>query len=151
VRGLAITRLGVVMSAREVGLLRDRALRILGSAKSSLVAGDYDIAAFLADQAIQLYLKSATFQLAGEIPRVHSVRQLFQIFGAAIQRQDEIEEFTRKNRSLIIRLEDAYINSRYVPREYDRDEASELVTFTKRAVNFVKNLEHKASAKKTRR
>jgi HEPN domain-containing protein len=111
-----------------------------------LLAGDYDIAALMADQAVQLCLKSAIFRVTGEIPRVHPIRQLFHIFGTAIDRLDEVEEFIRKSRSLLIRLEDAYINSHCIPREYERDEAGELVTFAEEAVEFVKNLERKASA-----
>lgn len=91
-------------------------------------------------------MKSAIFRVTGEIPRVHPIRQLFHIFGTAIDRLDEVEEFIRKSRSLLIRLEDAYINSHCIPREYERDEAGELVTFAEEAVEFVKNLERKASA-----
>jgi len=131
------------MSYREAELLRNRALRMLDSAKRSLASHDYDIAAFMADQSLQLSLKSRIFDLTGEIPRVHSVRQLLHFLGTTLGESDDVEDFIKKNRSLLIRLEDAYINSRYVPREYERDEVEELVKFAEEAVEFVKHLERK--------
>jgi len=99
------------MSYREVELLRSRALRMLSSAKGSFANEDYDIAAFLADQAVQLYLKSEIPNLTGEIPGIQAVRQLFQMLKIALGEADEVDRFVRDNRSLLIRLEDAYISS----------------------------------------
>jgi len=132
------------MSHREVELLAGRALRMLKSAQSALLAGHYDIAAFMADQAFQLHLKSTILDLTGEIPRVHSIRQLLHILGTAVTKLDEIDRFIRNNRSLLVRLEDSYITSRYIPREYEREEADELVEFAKEAIEFVKDLRGKA-------
>jgi len=132
------------MSHREVDLLTGRAFRMLKSARNALVTGDYDIAAFMADQAVQLYLKSVVFKSTGEIPRVHAIRQLLGILGTALSRSEEVEQFVRKNRSLLIRLEEAYITSRYVPREYEREEVEELVNFAEEAVKFAEHLEGKA-------
>lgn len=128
------------MSYRGVSLLRDRSLRMLGSAKRSLLGGDYDIAAFMADQAVKLYLKSVILELTGEMPRVHAVRQLFHGLKVVLDRSVEVDRFVRENRSLLIRLEDAYISSRYIPREYEKDKAEELVKFAEEAIEFVKSL-----------
>lgn len=68
------------MSHREVNLSGDRSLRMLSSAKRCLPNGDYDIVAFMAEQAVQLYLKSLILELTGEVPRVHAVRQLIRVF-----------------------------------------------------------------------
>jgi len=132
------------MSYREVNLLRGRSLRMLETAKRSLACGDYDIAAFMADQAVQLYLKSVILELSGEMPRTHSVRQLFNALRTVLGKPDDIDQFVVRSRSLLIRLEDAYINSRYVSREYERDEVEELVGFAEEAIEFVKSLRGKA-------
>lgn len=131
------------MSYREVSLLRDRSLRMLSSARRSLVDGDYDIAAFMADQAVQLYLKSVILELTGEVPRVHSVRQLMRVLKDLLGKPNLVDDFVRENRSLLIRLEEAYISSRYMPREYGRDEAEELVNFAEEAIGFVKSVKGK--------
>ncbi|MBS7651222.1 MAG: HEPN domain-containing protein [Candidatus Bathyarchaeia archaeon] len=128
------------MSYREVTLLRDRSLRMLSSARRSLSEGDYDIAAFIADQAVQLYLKSMVLELAGEVPRIHSIRQLLRVLKEMSDRPDIIDDYVKKNRSLLIRLEEAYISSRYMPRDYEREEAEELVNFAEEVIDFVKSL-----------
>ncbi len=119
-------------------------MRMLETAKRSLACGDYDIAAFMADQAVQLYLKSVILELSGEMPRTHSVRQLFNALRTVLGKPDDIDQFVVRSRSLLIRLEDAYINSRYVSREYERDEVEELVGFAEEAIEFVKSLRGKA-------
>lgn len=132
-----------MMGYREVNLLRDRALRMLIQARRSLSSGDYDIAVFPADQSIQSYLKSVILELSGETPRTHVLRHLFNVLKLALN-QPNIDQSVRDNRSLIIRLEDAYINSRHIPREYNKEEAEELVSFAEEAIKFVESLRGKA-------
>jgi len=131
------------VSYREVSLLRNRSLRMLSSARRSLLDGDYDIAAFMADQAVQLYSKSVILELTGEVPRVHAVRQLMRVLKDLLGKPNLVDDFVRENRSLLIRLEEAYISSRYMPREYEREEAEELVNFAEEAIGFVKSIKGK--------
>ncbi len=128
------------MSYSEVALLRDRASRMLRSSRRSLLEGDYDIAAFMADQAVQLYLKSVIFELTGEVPRVHAVRQLMAVLKDLLGNPNLFDDFVRENRSLLIRLEEAYISSRYMPRKYDGEEAEELLGFAEKVIEFVKSI-----------
>ena len=128
------------MSHREVSLLRDRSLRMLSSARRSLLDGDYDLAAFMADQAVQLYLKSVILELTGELPRIHAVRQLMRVLKDLSDRPKVIDDYVREKRSLLIRLEEAYISSRYMPRIYEKDEVEELVNFAEEAMGSVKDL-----------
>jgi len=124
--------------------LRGRSLRMLESAKRSLGSGDYDIAAFMAEQAVQLFLKSLILEASGEIPRTHSIRQLLNALSLVLGKQGDIDQFVERSRSLLIRLEEAYINSRYVLREYERVEAEELVGFAEEVLKFVEALRGKA-------
>ena len=41
---------------------------------------------------------------------------------------------------MLIRLEEAYISSRYMPRDYERDEAEELVNIAGKVIDFVKSV-----------
>jgi HEPN domain-containing protein len=117
---------------------------MLESAKRSLGYGDYDIAAFMAEQAAQLFLKSVVLEVSGEVPRTHSIRQLFNALKLVLGKHEDIDRFVARNRSLLIRLEDAYINSRYVLREYEREEAEELVVFAEEVLRFVEGLRGEA-------
>ncbi len=128
------------MSSHEVDLLRDRSLRMLRQAKSNLNSGDNDLAAFMAEQAVQLNIKAAILEITGEIPRTHALRQLFNALKASLDGSRNIDRFVTSNRSFLIRLEDAYINSRYVPREYEKVEAEELVDFAEVAIRFVETI-----------
>ena len=131
------------MSQDELSLLRDRALRMLRSARKSLADGDYDIAAFMAEQGTQLYVKSMVLEHTGEVPRIHALRQLIMVLRELVEDQDAVDEFVRKERSLLIRLEEAYLSSRYLARPYDGEEAEELVDFARRVVDFVRSLKVK--------
>ena len=127
--------------AEEVEIIKDRAERMLKSAKHHVKSGDYDLAAFLAEQAAQLYLKYKILELTGEMPRTHTLRQLLGILQKiANKKSREIADFTRTNRSLLIRLEEAYLASRYLARKYEKDEVEELVAFTEKVFSFVRNL-----------
>jgi len=117
----------------DINLIRRRALSMLRAAKYHLNEHDYDLASFMAEQAAQLYIKYRIFKLTGEMPRTHIIRQLLGILAQiVIDKRVLIKEFIRNNRSLIIRLEEAYISSRYLLRRYERDEAEELVNFAEK-------------------
>lgn len=126
------------VSVKAFELLQDRALRMLRVAEQNLESGHFDLAAFMAEQAVQLFIKSLIFKATGEIPRMRMVRQLLGVFGEISDRK-RVEGFVRRNRSLLIRLEEAYISSRYLPRKYEREEAEELVNFAKEVIGFVKS------------
>ena len=127
----------------EVELLRKRSLRMLNHAEHCVTTGDYDLASFLAEQAVQLYLKSVILELTGEVPRTHVVRQLFHILRTIIRDTEYIDEFIRKNRRLLVGLEEAYLASRYLFRIYEKEEAEELVNFAKEVIRFVRNIKSK--------
>lgn len=104
--------------------------------------GSYDIAAFMAEQAVQLFLKSVIFELTGEVPRTHACRQLMSALRDLLG-CSSLDDFIRENRSLFIRLEEAYIGSRYLPREYEKEEAEELVHFAEKVIELVDSAKSK--------
>jgi len=129
----------------EVGLLRRRGLRMLAHAEECLKSGDYDLAVFLAEQAVQLYLKSIILELTGEVPRTHSIRQLLHILRTLSSGVTEaVNEFVHRHRGLLTGLEDAYLASRYFFRTYEKDESEELVRFAGEVIRFVRDLKIKA-------
>lgn len=71
-----------VLSYGEAELLRGRARRMLVSVGNSLSVGDYDIAAFIAEQALQPFLKSAVFKLTGELSHTVDLRELLSVVGS---------------------------------------------------------------------
>ena len=54
------------MRKEYVELIRERALRMLNSAKYHFNIGDYDLAAFMAEQAVQLFIKYKILEITGK-------------------------------------------------------------------------------------
>jgi len=115
---------------REIELLRRRARSFLARALESFDVGDYDIAVFLAEQAVQLHLKSVLLEKVGDYPKVHSIMTHASIL-ARLPECRGLTSFLEENRAKVGLLEDAYIASRYLVREYTREEAEILVNFAK--------------------
>ncbi|WP_456330150.1 HEPN domain-containing protein [Archaeoglobus sp.] len=111
---------------KEVERLRKRAMGFMDAAAERLKAEDYDLACFMAEQAVQLYLKSAVLELSGDVPRTHSIRQLLSILSKLLD-----EQFDFDRRSLIF-LEDAYIKARYLGSDYVKEDAEDAIKILKR-------------------
>jgi len=120
-----------------VGLLARRARNALARAKMSLQAGDYDGAVFEAEQAVQLYLKSVILEYTDATPRSHNLRRLLYIVGELLGFSSEVSEFIKRNRYKFHTLEDAYYSARYLPKEFSKEDAEELVSFAEAVIKFV--------------
>jgi HEPN domain-containing protein len=127
-------------------LLRRRSKQALERAKRNLEAGDYDGAAFDAEQAVQLYLKSIIHEYTSAVPRIHNIRELLGLVGSLLGIKNHINEFVRENRLKLIALEDAYYNARHLPKEYDKETAEDLIRFAREVIDFVES--KRSTAKK---
>jgi len=126
---------------KEVELLKKRSRIMLADSEEELSKGHYDLAAFLAEQAVQLYLKALILGATGTMPRTHTIRDLVGALRVIYpQKINEIDNFVKQNRSLFIRLEEAYVSSRYLFKEYRKEETKELVTFAHKVIKFVESL-----------
>lgn len=89
----------------EVEFLRNRALRMLSAARDHIKREYYDLVAFMAEQATQLFIKTKILEETGEMSRTHVTRRLFAILVDLYpQIKDIIESFVKEKRSLFIRL-----------------------------------------------
>ena len=120
----------------EAEVLRKRALEFLKEAKIAFERGAYDIACFLAEQSLQLYLEHALLKIVGDYPRTHSVRrllgELIRILGSR-----ELEEFVRANRVRLSVLEDSYLMARYFVKEYGREDAEDAIKLVEEVIEVV--------------
>jgi len=114
----------------EVRLLRRRARAFLERAVDSLNSGDYDVASFLSEQAVQLHLKSLLLEKLGDYPRTHSISVLISIL-RKLPGCDPLVRLLEERRSEVLLMEDAYIASRYLAREYTREDAELLVNLAR--------------------
>jgi len=122
-----------------VRLLARRARNALARARRDLEVGDYDGAVFDAEQAVQLYLKSVILEYADIVPRSHNLRKLLYIVGKLLDLSNEVEEFIERNKYKFHVLEDAYYSARYLPKEFTREDAEELIAFAEEVIEFVES------------
>ncbi|MGC9174960.1 MAG: HEPN domain-containing protein [Thermoprotei archaeon] len=119
----------ISMSSREAALLKRRAEAFLRNAQSLFESGDYDLAMFSLEQHCQLLVKYYLFYLDGTYPRTHSLTQLLRELA---KHNEGVSQLLHGESYLYVtKLEDAYVASRYIPREYDREEVGPTLRFVK--------------------
>jgi HEPN domain-containing protein len=108
--------------------LARRSEEFLDTAKYQAGKGFYDLAVFSLEQALQLFLKSRILSLGMSYPRTHSVRRLLETFSeiASGEKKSVLKEILEKYLFELGALDDAYITSRYVTREYRKEEVEKL-------------------------
>lgn len=122
----------------EDRILSERAYRFLEVAKYLMNKEYYDLAIFNMEQFCQLILKSKLLRKVGTYPRTHSLLTLINALNEAVG--GELSEFIERETIYLSSLEDAYIVSRYLPREYGRREAEMLFSFIERFEERMRNV-----------
>jgi HEPN domain-containing protein len=117
----------------EVAILRRRTKAFLNRALDSLEAKDYDVASFLSEQAVQLYLKSLLLEELGDYPRTHSISTLLTILGKVEKYKNVAKILEIKKREIRL-MENAYISSMYLVGEFDEEEAQTLIKLAKEII-----------------
>jgi len=123
-----------------MSFLRRRAEAFLDTAKINFSRGYYDLVLFHVEQFIQLYLKHLLYMKIGDYPKTHSIVRLIQgvikVYGS-----EELKKIYNEDLEILYLLEEAYITSRYLPREYDREIAERILKFSDKILGVFKCLE----------
>ena len=106
--------------------LLERSRRFLETAELQLDKGFYDLAVFSLEQSLQLYLKAYLLKFGLEFPKKWSIKRLLELI-YKITNSEEIRNALTNYAVELGSLEDAYITSRYVAREYSEGEARKLL------------------------
>jgi len=125
---------------RYSGVLRRRARAFLESAKADFNRGDYDLVLFHVEQFLQLYVKYLLYLSLGDYPKTHSLTRLLKDL-KKVRQEDVLKRFYDENLEMINLLEEAYITSRYLPREYDEEIARRALEFAEKALEVMEWLE----------
>ena len=107
----------------EISVFLDRARKFEKLADYSYKEKIYDLAAFQIEQAFQLYIKYILAKETGYFPKTHS---LYRLFREVSKISKEFEEFYLENEIILKDIEDAYVLSRYFPREYSESEVRKM-------------------------
>ena len=98
---------------------------------------------FHIEQFLHLYLKYLLYKKVGVYPKTHSPIYLLKEV-IKTHDSDELKGFYDKNLEMLNLLEDTYITSRYLPREYDRELAERALEFTKKALEVLEWIERQS-------
>lgn len=119
------------MRKEEIKVFKQRADAFLDTALYNFRKRRYDLAAFNVEQAIQLHVKTKLLELTGEFPRTHDLVVLLKEL-SSVFKQNEVEEFIKKEMASITKMTDIYITSRYYTREFPKEEIENLFDFANR-------------------
>jgi len=128
-----------VSREEEEKRLLKRSREFLETAKYQIGKGFYDLAAFSLEQALQLFLKARLLSEGVEYPRTHSVRALLEILSEVVNegKKAVVKGALEKYLMELSVLEDAYITSRYIIRDFSRQEVEKLVKAVKEIMRDV--------------
>ncbi|AFA39924.1 putative conserved protein related to C-terminal domain of eukaryotic chaperone, SACSIN [Pyrobaculum oguniense TE7] len=126
------------MEAREKAeTLKRRSRAFLQTARFQIENRMYDLAVFNMEEALQLFLKAKLLEYGVQYPRTRGIRRLLRLLADAAPGEEG-----RRYGELLSRylfelgvLEDAYINARYIPREYTREEAERLFSLVSEIIS----------------
>jgi len=121
----------------EYEYLLERSRRFLETARIQIERGFYDLAAFSLEQSLQLFLKAELLKLGVDYPRTHSVRRLLELLHK-LTGSEEVRKALTEYAVELGSLEDAYITSRYVAREYSEEEVRRLQKTVERVMEVVR-------------
>ncbi len=119
--------------------LKRRARAFLRNAEYNFENGEYDLVLFHIEQFIQLYLKYLLYRKIGDYPKTHSLTRLFHNIMRIYN--DRLRKLYEDNMVILYLLEESYITSRYIPREYDRDIAERVLKFSRKVLEVFECLE----------
>jgi len=128
-----------VTGKEEEKRLLKRSRDFLETAEYQINRGFYDLATFSLDQALQLFLKAKVLAEGVDYPRTHSIRTLLEILSDLVpeNKKSTIKGILENYLLELGMLEDAYVTSRYVMREFTKQEAERLTKAVKEIMENV--------------
>ena len=128
------------MSLEEIEILKERAEKILDERRASSQKWHLRPCSLQRPAFLELYLKYKLFLLVGDYPKTHSIKKLLKEIGKAAGKFEEIRKFMIENIDGISNLENAYITSRYIPTEFEREEVENMLRLAKKIRELVDEL-----------
>lgn len=116
--------------------LKKRAKEFWERAREDIEKSRFNLAALDIEQAVQLWFKYLIFLKAGDFPKTHYfdilLKELSEIYGL-----QEIIQFYQ-NALQFKALEDTYISSRYLPKDFNKEEIQRIIEFASEVFKFFK-------------
>jgi HEPN domain-containing protein len=134
-------------SMNHVELLQRRSRAFYDYASTALERGDYDVVAFMCEQAARLRLKALLLRMLGFMPRSHRVGELLGMLSKSLEDiskaelSREVARFTEDDKDDLRLLEEAYTRSRYLATTYEREDALRSLRVVEKLFKLVEDVE----------
>ena len=118
----------------------------LGFLRAADGADDVDLAAFFAEQAMQLYIQAVFYEIFGERVRGHELRTLLGMLSSYLRRHGyenvaaEVDHFVDEHRRDLIAAEEAYIGGRYGELGYSEEDIRRLRDVARRLMGVLEGV-----------
>jgi HEPN domain-containing protein len=122
---------------KEGEVLKIRAERFLETARDLFKKGYYDLCAFNIEQAIQLFLKYEIWKFFGDFEKTHKISELLDQYKIASGKVKEIDNLKENYKQTIYDLEIAYIESRYLPAQFLKEDVDKAFEFIEELKNLL--------------
>ncbi len=112
----------------EYQYLLRRSKEFYETALMQIDKGFLGLAALSLEQSLQLFLKAKLLENGLDYPRTHSIRRLLELLAEVIDMplSQKINQLIDKYSLELALLEDAYVTSRYIPRDFRKDDVLKL-------------------------
>lgn len=117
--------------------LKDRADRFLRNALELFNREEYDLAAFNLEQASQMFLKYALWKKLGDFEKIHQISGLLEDFLEVSGDSRKVGDFIANNKEVIADLEAAYIESRYLPAQFFKEQIEKMINFAENLKSLI--------------
>ena len=106
----------------EIEFLKKQSLKAYELSKRAFEDRNYNWSIFLLEQAIQLLIKYLLALKIGHYSKTHKLSRLFEEIS---ELYPEFYEFYRENRDKFTVIEDSYLLSRYLGKEYEKEDVED--------------------------
>jgi HEPN domain-containing protein len=124
---------------REGEILKIIAERFLETARDLYKKEYYDLCSFNIEQAVQLFLKYEIWKILGDFEKTHKISELLDHYKIASGKVKEIDSLKENYKQTIYDLEIAYIESRYLPAQFLKEQIDLMFKFVEDLLNIFKN------------
>lgn len=122
----------------EIEFLKRQSMRAYDLSKKAFESGNYNWSMFLLEQAIQLLIKYLLALKVGHYSKTHKLSKLFEEIS---ELYPEFLEFYKQNRDKFTVIEDSYLLSRYLGKEYEKEDVENKFELFKELMKMVKKYE----------
>jgi HEPN domain. len=88
---------------------------------------------------VQLFLKYEIWKILGDFEKTHKISELLEHYQKASGKTKEIDELKENYKQTINDLEIAYIESRYLPAEFFKEQIDSMFKFVEELLAILEN------------